>query len=474
MKRQRLRFKLLALFFFGLFAALAVYGGYSVLTNGSRWFASSHNSRVRSQKQQVTAGNILDRDGAVLAYTADDQRRYSDDEATRRALVHTLGDADGLVRNGVESFHASYLYGFRATVFEQISQLFSGAQSQGDTVQLTLSAPLSVTMASALEQAGGEADAKGAAVVMNWKTGEILSMISLPTFDPESASEAAGTGAAVNRATEGLYRPGSVFGVVTGSAALQDSADLSAAVFDCSATVCYVGDEAVPGAETEAHGPVTLSEAFAAGCDRMLAAVAVSVGDSALRQAAEHFGCGDNFLFDDLIIENSIYPSAAGDALTTARRGIGLDGTETDSGLQGGILMTPLHLCMITSAIANDGVMMEPKLLLRVTSPSGAARASLRPAAYRICVDSQTAAALKSWMRSASAIGPASAAAVEGLPVCGKTGSGDNCAVYVGFIDDSQFPYAVCVLIEGGTEADAAMAAAQAFAWLQASSDAVP
>ena len=61
MKQQRFRFKVLALVMFALFAVLAVYGGSSVLTNGSRWFASSHNSRLRSQKRQVVAGDILDR-----------------------------------------------------------------------------------------------------------------------------------------------------------------------------------------------------------------------------------------------------------------------------------------------------------------------------------------------------------------------------------------------------------------------------
>ena len=58
MKRQRLRFKLLALFLFGLIALLAVYGSYSVLTNGSRWFASTHNTRLRDEKQRVTAGDF--------------------------------------------------------------------------------------------------------------------------------------------------------------------------------------------------------------------------------------------------------------------------------------------------------------------------------------------------------------------------------------------------------------------------------
>ena len=102
MKQQRFRFKLLAFLVFGLFLLLAVYGGYSVLTYGNRWFSSSKNPRVRAQKQSVIAGSILDRDGVVLAYTNEDgDRIYQEDEAARRAVVHVVGDSSGQVSNGV-------------------------------------------------------------------------------------------------------------------------------------------------------------------------------------------------------------------------------------------------------------------------------------------------------------------------------------------------------------------------------------
>ena len=134
-KRQRIRYKLLALLVFALFGGLVVYGGYTYLTNGSRWFAYSKNSRVSSQKQSVIAGDILDRDGAVLASTeADGARVYQADEAARRAMVHLLGDTANHVANAVESFQSSYLYGFRATLWERIADLRSGEARRGDTV----------------------------------------------------------------------------------------------------------------------------------------------------------------------------------------------------------------------------------------------------------------------------------------------------------------------------------------------------
>ena len=101
MKQQRLKFKLLALILFGMFALLALYGGYSITTYGNRWFASSKNPRVRSQKANVTAGNVLDTNGIILATTVDGERIYQADEAARRAVVHLLGDSQGQVSNGV-------------------------------------------------------------------------------------------------------------------------------------------------------------------------------------------------------------------------------------------------------------------------------------------------------------------------------------------------------------------------------------
>ena len=126
MKQQRLKFKLLALILFGMFALLAVYGGYSISTYGNRWFASNKNPRVRTQKDNVTAGNVLDTNGIILATTVDGERVYQADEAARRAIVHLLGDSQGQVSNGVETFQTSYLYGFQTSLPELILSTFRG------------------------------------------------------------------------------------------------------------------------------------------------------------------------------------------------------------------------------------------------------------------------------------------------------------------------------------------------------------
>ena len=129
MKKQRLQFKLLALFMFSLFLLLAVYGGYSIMTYGNRWFSSARNPRVRAQKESVIAGDILDRTGTILATTVDGERRYQDDLDARKAIVHLIGDPQGQVSNAVETFQTGYLYGFKTSFGELLGSVFSIIQA---------------------------------------------------------------------------------------------------------------------------------------------------------------------------------------------------------------------------------------------------------------------------------------------------------------------------------------------------------
>ncbi|MBQ6173215.1 MAG: hypothetical protein IJK28_01165 [Clostridia bacterium] len=366
MKKQRFRFKILALVVFGLFALLAFYGGYSVLTYGDRWFASSHNGRVRQQKQTVAAGSILDRDGTVLASNAADGTRvYAENPAVRRAMVHVVGDRDGRVSNSVESFHASYLYGFRTSLWERVRLLLSGGERVGDTVRLTLSADLCTRLTSAFERHGVRT---GAAVVMDWQTGEILAMVSLPSFDPMDAEAELPAGARYNRATQTLLNPGAAFAPV--------------------AAAC---------------GPLT---------------------PEALQAAAEAFGYNDNFLFSDLVVENSVYPTDR-DAGMLAQRAAGTDGVRA----------TPLHLCMTACAAANGGQMMTPRLILSVAAPDGKTRHTPLPTVYRTAFRAEQMDTVRACFTEDGLTGIAS----------------DTC--YLGYLPDIGRPWAVCVAVWDGTDA---------------------
>lgn len=448
MKQQRYLFKMLALIMFAMFLLLAVYGAYSIFTYGNRWFSFSRNPRVRTQKQTVTAGDILDRNGVTLATTVDGQRVYQEDETARRAVVHLLGDNQGQVSNGVETFQTRYLYGFETSLSERINALMSGTPRRGDDVTLTIDSRLCTSIVNAFDAHPKTQGKKGAAVVMNYKTGELIAQISLPNFDPMNitADTVADPGQPFwNRATQSLYPPGSSFKIITTASALKNLPGATEEVFPCTGAL-VVQNQPIRDYGGAVHQSLTLRDAFKKSCNNVFALTALNLGDEKLRRTAEDFGFNDNFLFRDLVVENSSYPTDNRTQFELATTGIG----------QSALGATPMHMCMVAAAIANDGVMMEPRLLMKVSSETGSIRTTYQPKVYRTALSAEHAATLQSYMRDVVTSGTGTRAAVSGLTVCGKTGSAEsslsgNAVTYgwfVGYIADSSLPYAVSVLVE--------------------------
>ena len=199
MKELRGHIRSVLIGFIVLFLILGAYIGYSVTTNGTRWFVSSYNPVLKQQKENVKAGSILDRNYVVLAESDDDCDRY------------------GIASAGIESFHAKYLLGFSGNIFERIYQSITMDKRIGDNVVCTVDSKL----ASYIYNKMG--DRSGAVVVMNYKTGESLASVSTPGFDPKTIKEPSEDDAGsqlVNRATMGRYTPGYVFKLVTAAAVL--------------------------------------------------------------------------------------------------------------------------------------------------------------------------------------------------------------------------------------------------------------
>ena len=142
--------------------------------------------------------------------TVDGERVYQADEAARRAIVHLLGDSQGQVSNGVETFQTSYLYGFQTSLPELILSTFRGEERRGDDVTLTVDSRLCTEIAASFAAHEKSAGKNGAAVVMNYQTGAVIAMVSLPNFDPMNITEetAADPGQPFwNRATQSVYPP---------------------------------------------------------------------------------------------------------------------------------------------------------------------------------------------------------------------------------------------------------------------------
>lgn len=435
----RRNIRILLFVFAFMFAGLIIYLAYAETTYGERWFATPYNPRIQNLK-----ADILDRTGLTLVHAEDGETAYVDDKGMRRAVAHVVGDEYGF-SYGAQTMYSTYLYGFDKDTIGKIADLIAGEESSGSDVTLTIDAALCETALKAMD------DHDGAVVVMNYQTGEILASVSSPTFDPsnmEQFMEGGGDSELVNRAFSGQYPPGSIFKLVTASALIENG-------LDDFTTTCDGGTE-ISGSEiacTGEHGDVDLDEAIAKSCNVYFAEAAQELGPSALLAEANQFMFNDSMMFDDLVMGKSVFDKPVG-SIDTAWSSIG----------QYHDLITPLHACMLAGSIANDGIMMEPKLLLSVSGGASTGY-TFSPETATQPIDGATAEVLTEMMIACVESGTGKKAAISGYTVAGKTGTAEitaedgnaSHAWFVGFIDDEEHPLCIAVVLEragsGGSNA---------------------
>ncbi|MDL2234593.1 hypothetical protein LJC07_00370 [Christensenellaceae bacterium OttesenSCG-928-L17] len=472
----RRNIKVMLVAFCTLFVVLSVYLVYTVNAYGTRWFSSPYNTRLNAQKNNVVAGDILDRNGKQLATTnKHGDRTYIDSRTTRYATAHVVGDNYGQTF-GAENFFSKYLLGFDQSLFERVGNAFSGEENHGKNVVLSIDAELCVAAYNAM------GDHQGAVVLMNYQTGELLASVSKPTFDPKymaeylnGTREMAGS-AMVNRVNTGQYTPGSVFKVVTAAAALRYLPGITERTFTCNGPLAFdlesgaylpqvhiSPEEDAENRKTspagmsgeyrvlrdyngDYHGELDFETAFSKSCNHVFAQLAMEVGAERLSRVAKELGLGDDFLFGDIVASSGKFEKAATD-MDLAWSGVG---QYTDQ-------MTPIHMCMIAAGIANGGVMVEPKVLLDVVNARGVSNYLYSTETYRSALSKADAARLADYMETVVSSGTGRNAKVSGVTVAGKTGTAEVSsggirpnAWFVGFVRESEHPLAVCVVLEQG------------------------
>lgn len=442
MKEIRRNMRLIGTLLLCLFIGVGGWFGWTTYTQGSRWATSGYNSRLTLARQNVVMGTITDRGGVTLAYTdSDGNRRYASDSTVRLALSQTVGDTMSMSGTGVQTFFASTLVGMSGSIIDRTWQWLSGETTRGDDIQLTVDAALSAYIAESFPSG-----CKGAVVLLNYKTGETLSMVSMPEYDPANLGAEVADTAYLNRCLQGQYTPGSVFKIVTLASALENMPGVTSRTFECEGTHSFGGGNVTCLSGSIAHGTLSLRTAFERSCNVTFAGLSYELGRETLLKTAENFGFNDNFSFSDIVLYNSSFPGDISSVNELAWSGVG----------QGRVLVTPMHMAMIAAGVANDGVIMEPRLIQQVSGSTGIPRLRATPGAYRRIMSSSTASLVSEYMRGVVESGTGSKAQIDGLTVCGKTGSAETSndksvatnAWFVGFIDDDAHPYAVAVVLE--------------------------
>lgn len=420
-----------------MFVSLIGYSSYSMAMYGSKWFASPYNTRVRHQKDSITPGSIYDRNGLEMA-SADSSgnRTYPQSTEARYANAHIMGDQYGITSGGAEALYSKYIYGFNLNVVDRIVQAFKAQKNKGNDITLTVDSDLNKYI---YESMGSNT---GAVVVMNYKTGEIMGSVSRQSFDVRNVKDLAEQSGdfLVNKATMGRYPPGSTFKLITTVSALENLSDATSRKYNSSSDVTISGSK-ITNFDGDSHGQINLSKALEVSSNTYFAQLAADLGRSKLTATAEKFGFNTNFTFDDVIMQNSSY-----------------NGGKTDNQLawsavgQHQDIVTPLHMCMVVSSIANDGVMMEPKTLSTVKDSLGLSIYSMRSKKYKTVTTPEIANQVTTMMKGVVDSGTGRNAKVNGLSIAGKTGSAETGnsthAWFVGFIDDESTPYAVAIVLE--------------------------
>ena len=331
---------------------------------------------------------------------------------------------------GIEKEMNSVLGGTDSSLVQQrLDQLLTGKEAQGGAVELTIDATLQETAVAAL---GGR---KGAVVAIDPKTGAILAQVSVPTYDANSiathdrdASQSAWESlsndpdrALIDRAIAGdQYAPGSTFKMITASAMLENDPNLTPDTM-IEAPTSWVLPQSTheifnPGKEPcgDGSGQVTLEKAFTQSCNTAFAIGGVNVGADAMIKQAEAYGFGDT-IRTPLKVTASRFPQPASDAELAL-----------DSFGQQDVRVTPLQMAMVTSAIANNGVLMKPYIVKQTLTADLDPVDVTKPEKYSTPISERTAGYLTDMMIADVQDGTGYRAAIDGIQVAGKTGTAET------------------------------------------------
>ena len=432
-----------------VFAILAVSVSYVIIinTNRAKWINLANNTRVADAKKITVQGKVLDTKGVVLSESsAPGERHYIADDNLRRALSHTIGDQKNMSFTGVENLHATKLLDMSETKTGYMFQKLTGQSPVGNDLYLTVSAELTEYISEIFP-----AWKSGAVCVINYETGAILAMLSLPNYDPADMTLQVQDTAYYNRVLQKRYAPGSTFKIITLVSALENLGDVHEEEFRCSGIWNY-SDFSLRCASGAVHGDMSLIQAFADSCNVTFGSLAHRLGSTRLKATAENFGFNFEFNFEDIRMNASHILNSGMNAEDAIQAGIGQGTTE----------VTPLHMAMISGAIANEGVMMEPKLIREMKNASGMTVSTMTSEPFKVVTTPEIAREVARYMYETVRGGTGRSAAISGYTdgyVCGKTGSAewtndknkDTNAWYTGFLyGDQAHPYAIAVVVEEG------------------------
>ena len=422
---------------FGLLVFLVRFG-----LSGTRWASSAFNRHLYNSQGMLISGTVLDRYGTPLCWVNEDgERVYIDGKTMRKAILHVVGDPYGNIGTGALTAFAKELTGYT---------LLGGAYGaeRGNQLYLTIDAQLNEVAYQALN------GKKGAVAVYNYQTGEVLCMVSSPSYDPRNIPDDLETnpdyeGVYLNRCLSSTFTPGSVFKLVTLSAALEQIPDLMERTWKCEGSA-QSGDGTVTC--TSAHGEQTIEQALANSCNVVFGQLAVELGGATLEEYTQKAGLTKSY-------------SVSG--IPTAKGTFTFQGSLTENDLAwSGVgqyhdSVNPCALMVYMGAIANGGKAAVPTLVQKVDTPGWPDLPQFTKKTGRL-IAQDTAKEITDMMAN-NVTQTYGTKRFPGMDLCAKSGTAEvgsdqkPHAWFAGFLRNEDAPYAFVVLVEnGGSGSDVA------------------
>lgn len=444
------------------FMGLISYITYFEIIVGPKIVNSSYNKRLWVKRNEVLRGTIYDRNGRPLTKSERIDKETQKREYTGGEIfAHILGYVD--IRYGITGLERKYDEQLMSTnIQDNIRSLIKNKGKSEEKIGNNLKTTLDYDVQNRAYQLLG--DNKGAVVVLNPKTGEILAMVSKPSFNPNNLQDIWQSinqderRPLINRATAGLYPPGSTFKVVTAISALENIPGIANRRFNDDGSLYISSDYSLHNFAGEVLGNISFREAFAHSSNVVFGGLGLELGNDKLKATSEKFFFNKEIPADGIPVEPSKFPTLKKyEKGSIAQSAIG----------QSSDLASPLQMAVVTSTIANGGVMMKPYLVKEVVTSKGELIKSIQPESIGQITSADAANTVKEYMRGVVAEGTGGNAAIQGIEVGGKTGTADHQeggkaapphSWFIGFAPYNDPEVAVAVIVEEGGQGGKAAA----------------
>lgn len=405
---------------------------FRYVKDGSSWATYTANKQLYNDKGRLKKGSLYDRNGKLLLTNTGGSMKFSDDSRIRTAAVHLTGDRSGNIVTGANKVFASKMAGYNF-----ITGTYS-LTGQGRNVNLSIDADICATANQAL------AGRRGTVGVYNYKTGEILCLVSSPNYDPTNppASVDAESGIYMNRFFSSTFSPGSIFKLVTAAASIENKSDYASWEYTCTGSQSYGGSDRVTC--QQAHGTVNLKQALADSCNCYFGKLAEALGSDIMEEYVEKTGLTVSRNINEIPTKKGTFEFPKS-GINLAWAGIG----------QYKDLVNPCTMMTYMGAIANGGRAVQPKLLHNVTFSTGIPASLPWKSWTKRMIEEDTAQILQSMMRN-NVEDNYGTDNFPGLSICAKSGTAEvkktdrPNAWFAGFLKDEEHPYAFIVLVEKG------------------------